>query len=199
VHAGVSPERMIAKARAEREREPDDRFLQLVKRERKNVVNMGEKLFVCLLVAEGFREVEAHEQYDAATMHFKLKSESHVALIGGLTRIGIPFEFKNYNYKAIFLGQLELYNELLKCFEMQLTPEHFDSEENLEKLKKELITTIDTVWKKCCRDPEPFKGLDENTYTSFKDCYDLVTTLVNKSAQPPRSAEPEIISTSSGT
>jgi hypothetical protein len=54
------------------------------------------------------------------------------------------------NYKAIFLGPVELYNDLLKCFLMPLTPEYIESGENLEELKNELITTIDTVWEKCC-------------------------------------------------
>ena len=42
-----------------RTREPDDRVLHLVKRERMTVVKVGEKLFVDLL--GGFREVEDHE------------------------------------------------------------------------------------------------------------------------------------------
>jgi hypothetical protein len=44
-----------------RTREPDDLVLHLVEREGVTVVNVGEKLFVRLLVAGGFREVEAHE------------------------------------------------------------------------------------------------------------------------------------------
>jgi hypothetical protein len=44
-----------------RTREPDDLVLHLVEREGVTVVNVGEELFVCLLVAGGFREVEAHE------------------------------------------------------------------------------------------------------------------------------------------
>jgi hypothetical protein len=67
-----------------------------------------------------------------------------------LKKIGIPFEFNDNNYKAIFLGQLELYNEWLECFKMQLTPAYIESEKNLEELKIDLITTIDTVWEKCC-------------------------------------------------
>jgi hypothetical protein len=44
-----------------RTREPDDLVLHLVEREGVTVVDVGEKLFVRLLVAGGFREVEAHE------------------------------------------------------------------------------------------------------------------------------------------
>jgi hypothetical protein len=44
-----------------RMREPDDLVLHLVERECVTIVNVGEKLFVRLLVARGFREVEAHE------------------------------------------------------------------------------------------------------------------------------------------
>jgi hypothetical protein len=44
-----------------RTRELDDLVLHLVNSEDVTVVNVGEKLFVCLLVAGGFREVEAHE------------------------------------------------------------------------------------------------------------------------------------------
>jgi hypothetical protein len=81
--------------------------------------------------------------------------------------------------------------EVLECFKMQPTPEYIDSEKDLKELKNDLIATIETVWKKLFRDPKPLKGLDENTIhdRSFKDCCDLVKTLVKKSAQPPRSAE----------
>jgi hypothetical protein len=44
-----------------RTREPDDLVLHLVELEGVTVVDVGEKLFVRLLVAGGFREVEAHE------------------------------------------------------------------------------------------------------------------------------------------
>jgi len=44
-----------------RTREPDDLVLHLVEREGVTVVDVGEKLFVCLLVAGGFGEVKAHE------------------------------------------------------------------------------------------------------------------------------------------
>ena len=44
-----------------RAREPDDLVLHRVEREGVAVVNMGEKFCVRLLVAGGFREVEAHE------------------------------------------------------------------------------------------------------------------------------------------
>jgi hypothetical protein len=44
-----------------RTREPNDLVLHLVKREGVTVVDVGEKLFVCLLVAGGFGEVKAHE------------------------------------------------------------------------------------------------------------------------------------------
>ena len=43
-----------------RTREPDDVVWHLVDREGVTVVNVDEKLFVCLLVAGGFREVEIH-------------------------------------------------------------------------------------------------------------------------------------------
>jgi hypothetical protein len=42
-------------------REPDDFVLHLLKREGVTVVDVGEKFFVCLLVAGGFGEVKAHE------------------------------------------------------------------------------------------------------------------------------------------
>jgi hypothetical protein len=42
-------------------REPDDLVLHLVKREGVTVVDVCENLFVCLLVAGGFGEVESHE------------------------------------------------------------------------------------------------------------------------------------------
>jgi hypothetical protein len=42
-------------------REPDDFVLHLLEREGVTVVDVVEKLFVCLLVAGGFREVKAHE------------------------------------------------------------------------------------------------------------------------------------------
>ena len=44
-----------------RTREPDDLVLHLVERDGMTVVDVGEKLFVRLLVAGGFGEVEAHE------------------------------------------------------------------------------------------------------------------------------------------
>ena len=44
-----------------RTREPDDLVLHLVEREDVAFVNVGEKLFVRLLVAGGFGEVKAHE------------------------------------------------------------------------------------------------------------------------------------------
>ena len=42
-------------------REPDDFVLHLLEHEGVTIVDVGEKLFVCLLVAGGFREVKAHE------------------------------------------------------------------------------------------------------------------------------------------
>ena len=42
-------------------REPDDFVLHLLECEGVTIVNVGEKFFVCLLVAGGFREVKAHE------------------------------------------------------------------------------------------------------------------------------------------
>ena len=42
-------------------REPDDFVLHLLEREGVTVVDVGEKFFVRLLVAGGFREVKAHE------------------------------------------------------------------------------------------------------------------------------------------
>jgi hypothetical protein len=42
-------------------REPDDLVLHLLEREGVTVVDVGEKLFVRLLVAGGFGEVKAHE------------------------------------------------------------------------------------------------------------------------------------------
>jgi hypothetical protein len=47
-----------------RTREPDNLVLHLVEREGMTVVNVGEKLFVRLLVAGSFREVETHESDD---------------------------------------------------------------------------------------------------------------------------------------
>ena len=44
-----------------RTREPDDPVLHLFEREGVTVVDVGEKLFVCLLVAGGFGEVKVHE------------------------------------------------------------------------------------------------------------------------------------------
>jgi hypothetical protein len=41
--------------------EPDDLVLHLLKHQGVTIINVGEKLFVCLLVAGGFREVKAHE------------------------------------------------------------------------------------------------------------------------------------------
>ncbi len=49
-----------------RTREPDDLVLHLVEREGVTVVHVGEKLFVRLLVAGGFREVETHESDEGA-------------------------------------------------------------------------------------------------------------------------------------
>jgi hypothetical protein len=43
-------------------REPDDFMLHLLEREGVTVVDVGEKFFVCLLVAGGFGEVKAHER-----------------------------------------------------------------------------------------------------------------------------------------
>ena len=50
----------------ERTREPDDLVLHLVECEGVTVVHVGEKLFVRLLVAGGFREVETHENDEGA-------------------------------------------------------------------------------------------------------------------------------------
>jgi len=47
-------------------REPDDFVLHLLEREGVTVVNVGEKLFVRLLVAGGFGEVKAHESDEGA-------------------------------------------------------------------------------------------------------------------------------------
>jgi len=58
---GMSPSWLSAKARGARSKEPDDLVLHLVERECVAVINVGEKLFVRLLVAGGFTEVEAHE------------------------------------------------------------------------------------------------------------------------------------------
>ena len=44
-----------------RTREPDDLVFHLVQREGVTVVEVCEKLLVCLLVAGGFGEVKAHE------------------------------------------------------------------------------------------------------------------------------------------
>jgi hypothetical protein len=44
-----------------RTREPDDLVLHLLEREGVTVVDVSEKLFVCLLVPGGFGEVQAHE------------------------------------------------------------------------------------------------------------------------------------------
>jgi hypothetical protein len=49
-----------------RTREPDDLVLHLVEREGVSVINVGEKLFVCLLVAGSFGEVKAHESDEGA-------------------------------------------------------------------------------------------------------------------------------------
>jgi hypothetical protein len=76
-----------------------------------------------LLIFWVMRKSEIKKQvdsYDKANMEFNVDSESHKSLINGFKTIGIPFDFNECNYKAIFLGQVELYNELLKCFEMQL-------------------------------------------------------------------------------
>ncbi len=135
--------------------------------------------------------------YDTAIMEFHVETPSHKSLITCFKKIGIAFDFNKCNYTAIFLGQVELYHELLKCFEMQLTPKCIESGENLEELKNDLIKTIETVWIKCCRDSKMGKGLDEKTYTSFKTCCGLVETLAQKSAAT-RSAEPAMISEPSG-
>ena len=42
-------------------REPDDFVLHLLEREGVTVIDVGEKFFVRLLVAGGFREVKAHQ------------------------------------------------------------------------------------------------------------------------------------------
>ena len=47
--------------RGTRVREPDDLVLHLLEREGVTVIDVGEKLFVRLLVSGGFREVKAHE------------------------------------------------------------------------------------------------------------------------------------------
>jgi hypothetical protein len=52
-------------------REPDDRVLHLVKCERVAFVNVGEKLFICLLVAGGFREVEALESDEDVDIRYR--------------------------------------------------------------------------------------------------------------------------------
>ncbi len=130
-------------------------------------------------------------------MELNVDSPSHASLIKCFKTIGIPFDFNECNYKAIFLGQVELYHELLKCFEMQLTPEYIKFGENLQDITNDLIKTIDTVWKKCCRHSKIGKGLDEKTYTSFKTCCGLVKTLAEKSAAIP-STEPAMISKPSG-
>jgi hypothetical protein len=56
--------------RGARTREPDDHVLHCVKRELVTVVNVGEKLFVGLLVARGFREVEAHESDEGVDVRY---------------------------------------------------------------------------------------------------------------------------------
>jgi hypothetical protein len=56
--------------RGARTREPDDHVLHCVKRELMTVVNVGEKLFVGLLVAGGFREVEAHESDEGVDVRY---------------------------------------------------------------------------------------------------------------------------------
>ena len=43
-------------------REPDDFVLHLLEREGVTVVDVGEKLFVRLVVAGGFGEIKAHER-----------------------------------------------------------------------------------------------------------------------------------------
>jgi hypothetical protein len=48
-------------AKARGTREPDDPVLHLFEREGVTVVDVGEKLFVRLLVAGGLREVKVHE------------------------------------------------------------------------------------------------------------------------------------------
>ena len=54
-----------------RTREPDDLVLHLVEREDVAFVNVGEKLFVRLLVAGGFREVEAHESDEGVDVRYR--------------------------------------------------------------------------------------------------------------------------------
>jgi hypothetical protein len=48
----------------------DDLVLHLVDREGVAVVNVGEKLFVLLLVPGGFREVEAHESDEGVDVRY---------------------------------------------------------------------------------------------------------------------------------
>jgi hypothetical protein len=126
------------------------------------------------------------KEYGNANVEFNIGSLQHTNLINSLKTIGVPFDFDDSCYYAIFLGMVELYNELLRCFVIQLTPEYIASGENLEELSDELNTTIDTIWKKCCKDSN-FKGLDEKTTTSFKDCCVLLKILAQKTA-PPGSA-----------
>jgi hypothetical protein len=57
-----------------RAREQDDCILHLVKCERVSVVNVGEKLIVCPLVAGGFREVDAHESDEGVDVRYRLYS-----------------------------------------------------------------------------------------------------------------------------
>jgi hypothetical protein len=53
-----------------RAREPDDLVLHLVECEDVAVVNVGENLFVRLLAAGGFREVEAHESDEGVDVRY---------------------------------------------------------------------------------------------------------------------------------
>jgi hypothetical protein len=88
-----------------RTREPDDFVLHLVEREGVTVVNVGEKFFVCLLMAGGFGEVKAHESdegvdvLDGHGLHVAefrsrgvdrsdvVKSRSHGVILGTETRL----------------------------------------------------------------------------------------------------------------
>jgi hypothetical protein len=74
--------------------------LHLVDREGVAVVNVGEKLFVCLLVAGGFREVETHESdegvdvLDCHLLHVaELRSRSvHRSNVGSSRSCGVILE-----------------------------------------------------------------------------------------------------------
>jgi hypothetical protein len=126
------------------------------------------------------------KEYGNANVEFNIGSAQHTSLINSLKTIGVPFDFDDSCYYAIFLGMVELYNELLQCFLIQLTPEYVQSGKNLQELKTELLSTIDAVWRKCCKD-STFRGLDEKTTTSFESCCVLLKILAQKTA-PPGSA-----------